>query len=291
MAVKISTIIPCIKLSPFLEESIDSIKKQTIQPDEIILWCNGFKPENNHLNQLLCGTNIKLAISNNLLPMAESWNQAGKLAQGEYIHFLHDDDWIEPQFYEHLLKQLRQAPNIGIWFGSSFNRTNESQAPLYTVSFPNSIFPPPSKLGNWIFCHALSRCVSTVINRQCLYSAGGFDPCLKQYLDSDLFWRVGCDYGSMTSSEIVGNYRIHSSSFTGFDIQNSRQPVIEDLRLTSDLKYMLKKYHGTSFFSPEFLKFYRTTSLGCLRYSLRRGQFRGIFSALDNLIYLLRFQQ
>lgn len=41
--------------------------------------------------------------------MADSWNECVRLARGEYIHILHDDDWVRPEFYPAILSHIQNG--------------------------------------------------------------------------------------------------------------------------------------------------------------------------------------
>jgi len=106
----ISIVIPVYNVENFVNETLLSIKRQTSQPDEVIVIDDGstdssFNIINNYANlqgwQILQTTNQGLGLTRNF----------GKSkANSEYIFFLDSDDLIESNFiYE--MKKLIQKYN------------------------------------------------------------------------------------------------------------------------------------------------------------------------------------
>lgn len=253
-------------------------------PSEVILWCNGFEPQREALEPLIAVLPIRVERTPVLLPMADSWNHAASLATTEMVHLLHDDDWIEPQFYLQAVSDFQCCDRARIWFGSTLNHFTDQTSHQYVSSFPDSCCPPHDCLSQWIFADSRSRCVSTVFSKDSLAALGGFDSRLRQLLDIDLFWRMAKSYGAITSSKVLGNYRIHSGSATGYSATQGRQPAIDDGRLCVDLKTMLKKYRDTTLLSAAVLKYSSKTAIGCMRYGVRRLQIRTILDAFGVLV-------
>lgn len=109
MEVKISVIIPTYAPKDYLWECLDSLEQQTLSKEdfEVILVLNGDRePYESLIKQHL----HKYTFNNRMLysspkGVSRARNLGMKKAQGQYISFIDDDDWISPNYMEELLKE------------------------------------------------------------------------------------------------------------------------------------------------------------------------------------------
>ena len=105
----ISIIVPVYDVEPYIHQCIDSIINQTYKDLEILLIDDG-SPDN-------CGaicdeyakqdSRIRVFHTENK-GLSAARNLGLKEAKGEYIGFVDSDDWIEPDMYEVLLRELEE---------------------------------------------------------------------------------------------------------------------------------------------------------------------------------------
>ncbi|MCL2354597.1 MAG: glycosyltransferase, partial [Oscillospiraceae bacterium] len=105
---KISIIVPAYKVEPFIRKCIRSVLNQTHKNIEVILVddespdnsgkiCDAFAAEDSRIkvihqkNRGLCGAR----------------NAGLDVATGDYIGFVDSDDWVDPDMFEYLLKNLK----------------------------------------------------------------------------------------------------------------------------------------------------------------------------------------
>jgi glycosyltransferase involved in cell wall biosynthesis len=95
--VNVDVLIPCAGNSFFLEEAIESVLRQSIQPTGIYVLYNAsalvpLRFQSNYANRLP----INYIRWNERLPLAESWNRCLQVGTSEWMAFLHEDDsWPE----------------------------------------------------------------------------------------------------------------------------------------------------------------------------------------------------
>ena len=111
---KISVIIPTYKPQDYIWECLDSLERQTLSKEEweVILILNGCREPwlsdiEQYLNQHNI-TNIHL-IQTDTAGVSNARNIGLDAAQGEYITFIDDDDYISPTYLEELLRH--STPN------------------------------------------------------------------------------------------------------------------------------------------------------------------------------------
>lgn len=93
-----SVIIPTYNRQEMLKETIESVLKQTLEPDEIIIVNNG----DVRLDSCLFGSNKNIIVVNTVVRagVSQARNIGATLARGEWIAFLDDDDFWEEEYLE-----------------------------------------------------------------------------------------------------------------------------------------------------------------------------------------------
>jgi len=118
----ISVIIPTCDRPQYVEEAIESVINQTLQPIEILVMDNGYKPYSyNGPNELVnvvrleprCGVSV-------------ARNKGARLAKGKYLSFLDDDDWWDKKFLEEALKVI-ESQEVKCIYGRKDKFINDEQ--------------------------------------------------------------------------------------------------------------------------------------------------------------------
>lgn len=115
---KISIIVPIYNVEQYLDECIESIRRQTYRNLQIVLIDDG----STDLSGKICD---KHALEDDRIVVVHQENQGVsvarkiglKLADGEYIGFVDSDDYIEPQMYESMMLTLvkENADMVQTW--------------------------------------------------------------------------------------------------------------------------------------------------------------------------------
>lgn len=119
----LSVIVPVYNSGKYLEKCLKSILAQKFQNFELIVVNDGSTDES-----LKIITNVKkidgrVKIINNKTPSGNPGtprNQALAVSRGAYIGFVDSDDWIEPDFYSHLMEKAIDS-SADIVFTDGFN--------------------------------------------------------------------------------------------------------------------------------------------------------------------------
>lgn len=104
----LSIIIPGYNAEKYVERNIRSVLNQTYKNFELIFIDDGSKDKTYQIVESLAkeDSRIKLSIQENK-GVCATRNAGLKIAKGEYITFLDDDDYIEPNMYEVLINLLK----------------------------------------------------------------------------------------------------------------------------------------------------------------------------------------
>lgn len=168
----LSIIVPIYKIEKFLSQCIDSILAQTYIDFELILVDDG-SPDN---CPRICDEyekkdkRIKVVHKEN--GGLVSARKAGlQVAKGDYIGYVDGDDWIEPDFYKHLI-------DVAV----------ENDADMVASGFIKDIGDNCSLKNNTLSCGCYSKEeIATVILPKMMFDDDSFEPGLFTYVWNKIF--------------------------------------------------------------------------------------------------------
>ena len=134
--IKISTIIPVFNSERYIEDTLDSIVKQTYMPYEILIIDDASNDNTFNICKRLqkIYKNIKVISLKKNMGVSYVRNLGIKKARGNYIHFIDADDTIEKNMYEDIIANISAEKDI-IITGSIHNERNEKYK--YIPKFKN----------------------------------------------------------------------------------------------------------------------------------------------------------
>jgi glycosyltransferase involved in cell wall biosynthesis len=179
----VSVIITTHNRIDLLPRAVESVRRQTVQPLEIIVVADGC--EDGTAEWLTGQAAIKTIIHPDAKGISAARNAGIALAQGEWLAFLDDDDAWLPDKLERQLEAIRLAPGyrlchsdeIWIRHGKRVNAMHKHR-----------------KQGGWIYSDCLPLCVispsAVMIQCHLFDEVGVFDTSLPACEDYDLWLRI-----------------------------------------------------------------------------------------------------
>lgn len=146
------------------------------------------------------------------LEMIPNWNACLRLARGELIHLLHDDDWVGAGFYHEIEKLAQAYPDLH--FFAVRTQHVDSSGILMRVADRLPEWEKPSRDPS-IFFHANHiQCPAVVVRRSCYERAGGFIEGLSYVADCEMWARAISVGGGVLSPKPLAFYRVHEANAT-----------------------------------------------------------------------------
>lgn len=115
---RLSIIVPVYQVAPYLEKCVASILGQTFSDFEVLLVDDGSTDGSGALCDALAEKDARVRVIHKPNGGVSSARNAGlDIARGRYIGFVDADDWIEPAFYEKLVRNLEAHPDVDVCIG------------------------------------------------------------------------------------------------------------------------------------------------------------------------------
>jgi len=111
-------------------------------------------------------------------------NTGAAMAQGEYLHFLDDDDWMLPGAFENL-RALTRLKEKAAWLYGAAQVVDRTERPLLQLHYDwqGNCFVQ-TMAGEWI------PLMASLIKREHFFNVGGFNPLIAGPEDIDLLRRI-----------------------------------------------------------------------------------------------------
>jgi GT2 family glycosyltransferase len=192
-SIPISVIILNYNGARWLDRCVQSLKAQSIHSQvEVILADNLSTDASDKLaEQLVDGwANARFVQHGENLGYCEGNNRAARYATGEFLFFLNNDTWLEPNCLELLLNETRAAnaqaatPLVQNYDDDSFQSLGAQGLDIFGLTSTRSPFTTTQEVFMPEGC-------SYLIERKVFEELGGFDPVLFMFSDElDLSWRL-----------------------------------------------------------------------------------------------------
>ena len=181
----IAVIIPTYNSINYLRETLESVLKQTLSPDEILVNDDGSKDGTPDLAESF-GPPVRVFRRANQR-QAASRNYAASQTNCEWLAFLdHDDLWV-PNKLELQMEELNRNPAADLCYSGrlTFEEHNGKvrHGAVYEV-------PPADHIRKALFKNTTFLPGSVVIRRSTYLAAGGFNPDYKFVEDWELWLRL-----------------------------------------------------------------------------------------------------
>lgn len=142
-----------------------------------------------------------------------NFNWSVSAARGAWIHMLHQDDWVEPGFYQALLRGPAAASGTDLRFCRTRLRDE-------TVGQTRLMFDEAPAAGvlaafldRQVVCQRI-QFAGTLFSRRAVEAVGAFDLEIGPAADWDFWARIGSRFSVWYCPEQLATYTLHAASWT-----------------------------------------------------------------------------
>jgi len=110
----VDVLVPTYNRSAMLRRSLESIQAQTYTDIRVIIGDDCSDDDTRTVAQDFCGRDGRFSYVHNATNLCNgNANALFTRVTAPYVHFMHDDDWLEPSFYERMIAGLEESPEAG----------------------------------------------------------------------------------------------------------------------------------------------------------------------------------
>jgi hypothetical protein len=194
-----SVMVTVYERSHNLRRVLDSVLAQAGDSTQIEVVCDGPDAGRQSRMQALVeeigGSRVAFHASREHLGHPHIFNLAIARARGQWVHILHDDDWVEPGFYAALEREIALAPQSGAAFTQ--HRIVESSTTPATQWTSWLEANEPGVLPDWlqrINSECRTQFSAMTVKREAYEALGGFCEAAQSALDWEMWKRIAAHY-------------------------------------------------------------------------------------------------
>ncbi|MGV7222920.1 MAG: glycosyltransferase family 2 protein [Nitrospinales bacterium] len=253
--VPISVCIPVYNGEDYLKECLNSVINQSFRNFEVIVVDDQSSDASFEIARKYGDQDDRVRIFQNEqnLNLVNNWNRCIELSRGEWIKFVFQDDLIELDCLEKMMKfaMLERSMIVcrrKIIFDNVshiIKRTFDQYSRQMSI---DSVLQGQSDIGPNDFCNAvldnlgynfIGEPTSVMVHRSAFDKVGRFNSEFIQLSDLELFSRIGCNFGLRYIPETLATFRVHSKamSLISRDTQKLRMESCDLLLLYHEFVY------------------------------------------------------
>jgi glycosyltransferase involved in cell wall biosynthesis len=263
----------------FLEQALRSVIVQAPDPEtmQIEVINDGGTPvceEIAAIVRAVAGDRVTFYKHSYNLGHPHIFNLCIERARGQWVHILHDDDWVQPGFYTAMKSGIEQAPEIG----SAFCRHVYAD-----VRGVHRELAPLEKLTPGVHTQWLQRIVEAcwvqtpaiVVKRHAYEQLGGYCPEANSAFDWEMWKRIAVHYPVWYEPRTLACFRVHSASESDELIRNGQQ--LADTRRAIEISRTYLPEAVADKFSDAAQKYYAVLALNRAKQLFEKKQYHAAF--------------
>jgi glycosyltransferase involved in cell wall biosynthesis len=199
----------------YLEQTLNSVLSQDPGPDKMQIEVVDDASPNDNVEGMvreIGGGRVSYFRSPANLGLAGCWNRCIERACGGWVHILHQDDYVLPQFYDTLGRAAEAHPDVGLIFTRSFY-VDDWDVILGVSERVKGLEGGGRAVENFFYTHPI-HCPGVVVKRPVYGELGGFRSDLSYALDVEMWTRIIGLAGGLSIPQVLSCYRVFHVSET-----------------------------------------------------------------------------
>lgn len=188
-----SIIVPTYNREDFLPICLKSVIAQKYQNWECIV-VNDAGKDVSHVVESFHDKRIKYIVNEKNMGLGATRNEGLKIAQGEYVNYCDDDDFLTPYFLQIMLQEIQNC-DYPLIYGDVVRQIIQKNEQGVYVTIGRDIPYSVDWDHDLLLIQNITPVTGIFMKRKILDIVGYFDPTLKRYEDYDLLIRVSIKYG------------------------------------------------------------------------------------------------
>lgn len=212
--------VPTYNGQAFLAETLKSVIAQSDQGFEFIISDDVSTDHTLSIVSTICGNRATIYRNESgvNLGLAGNWNRCVELAQGSWVSILHQDDLLEPDFFETHHRIAHRFPDLGMITGPAplIDARGMAVQERHDFTWPASEFSQymPGEFAKVLVSSNPVRCPATSFRKSLHREVGGFSAQWRYVVDWYFWYRVSQAASVGISNRKLAAQRWHALSET-----------------------------------------------------------------------------
>jgi glycosyltransferase involved in cell wall biosynthesis len=228
----VTVCIPTYNGGRYIRQSVESVLSQTYHNLEIIIVDDQSQDETVRIvEEYACrDSRIRIHLNERNLGLVSNWNHCVALASGTWLKFVFQDDQIQPECIELMLKAADDRSPLVVcarkfeYEEDVSDRVRRMYNEFETVKTLRTKFPgggliSPQQFGDKFLDHPIENWIgeptSTLIHQSAFHRFGLFNPSLASLCDWEYWARIGVNSGLYYIDYTGATFRVHEQSESG----------------------------------------------------------------------------
>ncbi len=211
--VKLAIVVPVYRQDHNLRKTLVNLRSVTEGLSDYSITILNNKKEEGVVQTLLPEFDFHYVENDSTLPISENWNKCIEVANGEWVHILHEDDTVEPDFYKHFFAATLFSDEFEA-FVARHNYINGDDLKIgvgMLIAKRAGIFPD---MARWQAYRNVVQPPCIVVKKSVYQRIGNFRSDLRYTLDWEMWYRICRHCRVWYDPETLVNYRIHDNQLT-----------------------------------------------------------------------------
>ncbi|MDO9102676.1 MAG: glycosyltransferase family 2 protein [Candidatus Nitrotoga sp.] len=249
---RVSVCVPTYNGAMYLEECLDSVLNQTYKDIEILVVDDGSTDATFEILERYAASDerIRLVRNENNLGLVGNWNHCIELAKGEWIKFVFQDDWIEPECLEAMLDAGTLNCSIVACqrnFAFEEGVSKSTQQDFLNIPTLSSLFPGTAVISAETYSEAtvdhftvnfVGEPTAVMLHRSVFEKFGLFNPRLIQLCDFEFWTRIAVHTGIAFVPRTLATFRLHGDSTTAKNAKHGYGIELDVLSMVHDFVFL-----------------------------------------------------
>jgi glycosyltransferase involved in cell wall biosynthesis len=207
--------IPVFEPNAYFIEALRSVLEQDLGPGKmqiaVVDDASQLRDVEPFVKEIDTAGRVEIYRANKNQGLAGNWNRCIRLARGEIVHILHQDDVVADGIYAKMLPPLLNRPLVGMAFCRHAYIDDQGRV---THRTPRERWRA-GIVANWLQRIAEKQriqCASVLVRRSTYERLGGYRTDLCYALDWEMWVRIASRYAVWFEPKLLASYRRHSLS-------------------------------------------------------------------------------
>lgn len=215
---RVSIVVPTRNRPVWLRRALKSLAMEGAPRDqvEVVVTDNSDNVESGRLVTAEFGE-LKVLYFRNEPPtgMVENWNLGAARARGEWVIFLHDDDYFLPGWWGHAAEAVREKGRGAVAHAFSVQPVDSRGRCLSRGGKHQERYLAAREAIRELLTHSsLIRFPGMMLHRDWLMKVGGFDPHFEEVADLEMWLKAAAQGGIHFHRTILSAYTLHEEAAT-----------------------------------------------------------------------------